>query len=546
MSTITVHALIVDDRPGTAKNSIKAALKEIEAEALSDSEYRIMRNFRNRGRDLKLVSDVITDPAEFKTNLRIPGFLEKYDVIFLDNAFHDETLDEFNSFPQYQEYYSSGDLGMHFIYSMNELGIRHPFLVLFTNQPRRIEFTYTLSRQGARGAYDKSDNSNARFELCSLLIRLYDEVLRKYDNKELEDITRNLRSGDPRFETYSPELEYIQAKLWKYANVSDKFIGIRGELGTRKALYAKTMHLLSRRSQKPYQSVNCEAFSENLDAFRLHCFGDVYSGGRNRGVFNNAMGGTIYLENFNKLGNASIELVAEYFKTNTTSKSELHSQFIIGIETCPNDNGSSVDINNESFMNDIVICDIPPLRERVDDIEYIVKFCQERSPYSGSVLVTPKAVSKLKGLFEKGELLQGNDRQVQRMISEMILEKIEGEITPENLDFSKFNTQEETLSNVPEDLIAHISMAGMPRRSGFQQDIFMRIIARYPRMTREGDLKEIFDKHNVDIKVAEGRQNFSTKVSQINNRLKAFNVRIEHVKKNSLPPLILSQTKDEE
>ncbi|WP_027366532.1 sigma 54-interacting transcriptional regulator [Desulfocurvibacter africanus] len=97
---------------------------------------------------------------------------------------------------------------------------------------------------------------------------------------------------------FGPQVERLKADIAKAAQV-DADVLITGETGTGKQLAAEAVHRLSRRSAKPFVSINCGALDENLllDTLFGHVRGAYTEAKAERkGAFQEADGGTLFLD----------------------------------------------------------------------------------------------------------------------------------------------------------------------------------------------------------------------------------------------------------
>jgi transcriptional regulator with PAS, ATPase and Fis domain len=93
-------------------------------------------------------------------------------------------------------------------------------------------------------------------------------------------------------------MQALQAYISKVA-VTDSHVLITGETGTGKELVAAQIHQRSRRWQQPFLCLNCPAIPDSL--FESELFGyerGAFTGAvtANRGAFERAEGGTIFLD----------------------------------------------------------------------------------------------------------------------------------------------------------------------------------------------------------------------------------------------------------
>ncbi len=102
----------------------------------------------------------------------------------------------------------------------------------------------------------------------------------------------------PEFIGSGPLMEQLKNDILKAAQV-DVDVLIVGETGTGKQLAAEAIHRLSRRSGRPFTSINCGELDENLllDTLFGHVKGAFTDGkGDRKGAFLEAHGGTLFLD----------------------------------------------------------------------------------------------------------------------------------------------------------------------------------------------------------------------------------------------------------
>ncbi len=101
----------------------------------------------------------------------------------------------------------------------------------------------------------------------------------------------------------SPAIGAVARRIRKVARTSTQVL-LRGESGTGKELFARAIHALSDRANKPFVKVNCAALSESL--LETELFGHEkgsFTGatGQKKGRFELADGGTLFLDEIGEI-----------------------------------------------------------------------------------------------------------------------------------------------------------------------------------------------------------------------------------------------------
>jgi DNA-binding NtrC family response regulator len=190
----------------------------------------------------------------------------------------------------------------------------------------------------------------------------------------------------------SPALRAVLNRVAKVAP-TDSTVLITGETGTGKELVARAVHKRSRRSAGPFVSVNCAAFSPSLMTSEL--FGHekgAFTGAvqRHLGRFELAEGGTLFLDEIGELpAETQIALLRvlqerEFDRVGGTHPIRADVRVIAATNR-----DLPAAIAAGSFRSDLFYrlnvfpLEIPPLRERPDDIvllvECFVRQCARRA-----------------------------------------------------------------------------------------------------------------------------------------------------------------------
>ncbi len=230
-------------------------------------------------------------------------------------------------------------------------------------------------------------------------------------------------------------------KLMEKVAGSDASVLLQGESGTGKELFARAIHTMSLRKNKPYIAINCAAIPGELLENEL--FGSekgAFTGAhaRKMGKFEIAHTGTIFLD---EIGDMDISLQAKLLRV----LQQKNFERLGGTKTVDVDvrviAATNMDLNEliraKRFREDLYYrlsvfpIQIPALRERPDDIreltEYFVdKYCREMRKQQKSL--SREAIK----LLEKYHW-PGNVRELQNTVERAVILAEGKKITPDHL-----------------------------------------------------------------------------------------------------------------
>lgn len=213
-------------------------------------------------------------------------------------------------------------------------------------------------------------------------------IERALHSRQLENENRSLRTQlDKRFglEAFigrTPAMEEL-FKLIRQVAPSQATVLIQGESGTGKELVAHAMHNLSSRARGPFIAVHCAALPQNLLESEL--FGHekgAFTGAveRRRGRFEMAEGGTLFLDEISEVApviQVKLLRVLEEWKFERVGGQETLEADIRLVAATNNDLKKLVQegrFRNDLFYRlNVVTINLPPLRERRDDIPLLAR-----------------------------------------------------------------------------------------------------------------------------------------------------------------------------
>jgi DNA-binding NtrC family response regulator len=260
----------------------------------------------------------------------------------------------------------------------------------------------------------------------------FDYLQKPYDRDTLLGTIRRalkrLDALDAEIISASPEMEAVKKMILKVARSASPVL-IRGESGTGKELIARSIHNQSPRVAEMFQAVNCAAINENLLESEL--FGHEkgsFTGAHaeKKGLFEVADRGTLFLD---EIGELDIGMQAKLLR----ALQEREIRRVGGTRTMKVDVRVVAATNRDlramvgdgRFRDDlyyrinVLSVDVPPLRERRDDIPVLIDYFLKKHTRNTSRLVrglTPETRRLMMGYS-----WPGNVRQLESAIERAIL-----------------------------------------------------------------------------------------------------------------------------
>ena len=221
----------------------------------------------------------------------------------------------------------------------------------------------------------------------------------------------------------------LKEEAKNYAQI-DSPVLLYGETGTGKELFAQAIHNYSPRKNKSFVAFNCAALPESLLESELFGYvGGAFTGAKKEGkmgLFEQAHEGTIFLD---EIGEISQNIQARLLRVLQEHKvRRLGDDKVIPIDVriIASTNKKLIQLLKENKFRDdlyyrinVLNLEIPPLRERKEDISLLVNFFIKKCGYKFKKIV--------EGISEEGmQILEnydwpGNIRQLENIIERLVV-----------------------------------------------------------------------------------------------------------------------------
>jgi transcriptional regulator with PAS, ATPase and Fis domain len=165
----------------------------------------------------------------------------------------------------------------------------------------------------------------------------------------------------------------------------DSIVLIFGETGTGKELFAQSIHNASLRSSGPFVAVNCGAIPSNLIESELFgyvegAFTGAKKGGK-RGYFEIAHGGTIFLDEISEMDNGGQVMLLRVIQEKQIRRVGDDRVIPVDVRIIAATNRNLMKLVDEKMFREdlyyrlnVLTLNIPPLRDRPNDIEYLLQY----------------------------------------------------------------------------------------------------------------------------------------------------------------------------
>ena len=202
------------------------------------------------------------------------------------------------------------------------------------------------------------------------------KVRLKTENRHLREQLDSYQ-GKIKIITQDPSMQKLLETARQIAP-TDCNVLVTGESGTGKELFARYIHLNSKREQGPFFAINCGAFTEELLSNEL--FGHekgAFTGANNvkKGLIEMASGGTLFMDEVTEMpASMQVKLLRviqekEVLRVGGTEPIRVDVRFVAATNRDIHDSMKSGSFRQDLYFRlNVVSLRIPPLAERRDDI----------------------------------------------------------------------------------------------------------------------------------------------------------------------------------
>ncbi len=191
------------------------------------------------------------------------------------------------------------------------------------------------------------------------------------------------RLGLPLIVGDSLPMREVSQKVQRVAP-TDSTVLLTGESGTGKELFARAIHSLSPRANRPFVAINCAAIPDTLIENELfgHEKGSFTGAvGRQVGKFELADGGTVFLDEIGELAPAVQSKVLRIIQERKFERIGGNQTLEVDVRViCATNRELRAAIRDGSFREDLYFrinvfpVEVPPLRSRKEDLEPLARF----------------------------------------------------------------------------------------------------------------------------------------------------------------------------
>lgn len=316
------------------------------------------------------------------------------------------------------------------------------------------------------GAYDFYQKPIVLDELKVILSRAFHLAELEKENLRLQSSVYGDAQGVNGILGQCPQMESIFQTIRKVA-AADIPVMVLGESGTGKEMVARAIHLQSLRKDGPFIPINCGAIPENLLESEL--FGHekgAFTGAQTRvqGKVEFAQGGTLFLDEIGEMPALLQVKILRFLQEKVIQRVGGREDIVVDARIIAATNVNIEDaIKSGNFREDlyyrlgVISCDLPPLRERDDDIDLLANYFLQK--FSGEFQKKVRGFSTAAMAILRQYEWPGNVRELENKVKRAVVMADTAIVEPWDLGFeAKHQPGEDEESN---ELPHELNVAGM-------------------------------------------------------------------------------------
>ncbi|OGU18520.1 MAG: hypothetical protein A2059_01025 [Ignavibacteria bacterium GWA2_55_25] len=253
------------------------------------------------------------------------------------------------------------------------------------------------------GAYDFVSKPYDTDQLLATMSRALDRRQLVID-KEVMRNELNRITGSSGIIGESPVFKNVIENVRKVA-ASEAFVLVQGPSGTGKELIAHLLHNESPRKERPFVAVNCASIPDQLLESELFghekgSFTNAYSA--KQGLVEVADGGTLFLDEVGDISQPTQAKLLRFLETGEFRRVGGTASMRVGVRVISATNKNlQKEVQEGRFREDllyrlnVVSIQIPPLKERKEDIPLLIEYFTKRKSKSKTKKVSPEALALL-------------------------------------------------------------------------------------------------------------------------------------------------------
>jgi DNA-binding NtrC family response regulator len=307
--------------------------------------------------------------------------------------------------------------------------------VIFLTAVGTVELAVESMRQGAFDFLTKPFEIDV---MRATIRRACERTRLLRENAVLRTTVRKLE-GAEEILGVSPGIESVRELIARVAGTNSTVL-ITGETGTGKELVARAIYRNSLRAQRPFIAINCAAVTETLLESELfgHERGAFTGADKSRGgLFEAAHEGTLFLDEVAEMSSAAqaklLRVLAngEIQRVGSTSTRKVDVRVLAATHRNLRDRVRDGLFREDLFYRLAVVpIELPPLRERREDIEDLCRVLSSRIAREMKVTGKPLSQDALKKLESYN--FPGNVRELGNLLERALILGQHSEMQPED------------------------------------------------------------------------------------------------------------------